>query len=123
MNFNNTLTKHLEAMSNKQFETFMSTVCADRITLIMPNGTLISKYEDFYELHKQWFSDSDWSIDYTILNTIESSGLSSALLSIDYKDLDENGKPVSMTYYLNLMFEEIQNEWLLIHDQNTIYKK
>ena len=47
MNFNKTLTKHLDAMSNKQFDAFISTVCSEKITLIMPNGTLISKYEDF----------------------------------------------------------------------------
>ncbi|MCM1989564.1 hypothetical protein [Oceanirhabdus seepicola] len=79
MNFKETLDLHLQSISNKNFDLFISTVCLDKITLIMPNGSLINNYDNFITLHKNWFSDPDWSLNYTLINTVESSEMSSAL--------------------------------------------
>jgi len=113
----------MKAMINIDFDTFMGTVCSDKITLIMPNGSLITEYDKFSKLHEEWFKDTDWSIEYKIINTIESDAMSTALLAIEYKDVDEKGNPILMTYYLNLIFKKINEKWLLIHDQNTTYKQ
>jgi len=45
------------------------------------------------------------------------------LLDVDYTDLDQQGNKVALSYYLNLTFKRVDEEWLLIHDQNTIHSK
>ncbi len=123
MEFKKQLDKHLNAIVSRDFESFIDTVSKDNITLIMPNGKLIIKYNDFADLHKEWFSDDDWSMSYEIINTIEKPDICSALLAVDYKDVDEKNEPVGLCYYLNLIFERNGDSWLLIHDQNTIFTR
>lgn len=123
MNFTETLEKHLNALQEKNLGKFLETVCEDKITLIMPNGSLITDYENFYNLHKGWFADEDWNIEYKILDVTEMDEVGIVLLSIDYSDLDEKGDAIQMTYYLNLIFRCFDKEWLLIQDQNTIFNK
>lgn len=121
MEFKQVLNKHLTAMVSKNLSDFVETVSKDNITLIMPNGKLITSFKEFFELHDAWFSDEDWSIEYEIMNIVEKTELSTALLKINYKDIDEKDEIVYLNYYLNLMFEYIDDSWLLVHDQNTIF--
>lgn len=123
MKFKQLLEKHLKSLVTKDFKSFIETVSKDNITLIMPNGTLITKYKDFSNLHEEWFSDEEWSMSYEIINTIEKSDICSALLSVDYKDVNEKNEPITLLYFLNLIFEKKGDSWFLIHDQNTIFKK
>ena len=120
--FRKLLDKHLEAITNKNVDVFLDTVSKENITLIMPNGNLINDYEGFSNLHKAWFEDEDWSIDYKLVEVKENEKLSSALLNIDYHDVDENNDPTHLNYYLYLLFENVDGKWLLVHDQNTIIK-
>jgi len=122
MNFNETLNLHLNSMKNKDLSSFIGTVKVEDITLIMPNGSFISDQDEFINLHKDWFSDEDWSMEYTLVRTEIGSELAFSLISVDYTDCDETGKPVKMNYYLNLIFRNYNDKWLLIHDQNTIFK-
>ena len=123
MEFKQLLENHLEALVSKDFNSFIETVSSENITLIMPNGNLITKHQVFSDLHKAWFSDNDWSISYEIIHIMEKSDICTALLSVDYKDVNENNEPVTLLYYLNLIFEKKDDSWFLIYDQNTIYTK
>ncbi|WP_392486567.1 YybH family protein [Haloimpatiens sp. FM7315] len=123
MDFNKILELHLSSMKNKDLAAFMSTVRLDDVTLIMPNGTLIRDKVEFVELHKDWFMDEDWALDYEILKTEESAEMAYVLTAVNYKDCDEKGNPVYMNYYLNLIFRKCGEDWLLIHDQNAVYSK
>ncbi len=122
MDFKNTLELHLESMRSKDLNKFISTVKLEDIILIMPNGTLIKEKEEFIELHKNWFEDKDWDLNYKILNIEESIQMAYALVTIDYRDFDAEGNIIKMNYYLNLIFHKQDEKWLLIHDQNTVYK-
>ena len=122
MKFKELLMTHIDAMVNKDYEGFIKTVSEEAITLIMPNGHLIDTYEGFCSLHKEWFEDEDWAIEYEIRQIIETTSLSTALLSIHYTDVDEKNDPLEMYYYLNLVFKLCDNQWQLVFDQNTIFK-
>jgi len=122
MDFKKLLDTHLNAINKKDITTFLETVCKDNITLIMPNGKLITNYLEFSELHKAWFADEDWSMDYKTVKIDEREFLSSVLLEINYHDVDENNEPTLLNYFLYLLFEKINTSWYLIHDQNTIIK-
>ena len=123
MVFKQVLEKHLTALSSKNLSDFIETISKTNITLIMPNGKLITTYKEFVELHDAWFSDDDWSIEYEIINTVEKTDLCTALLKVNYKDVDEKDEIVYLNYFLYLMFEYIDETWYLIHDQNTIFTK
>jgi len=122
MDFKATLKDHLDAIQMKDLKRFTETVSKEDITLIMPNGKLITDYDAFYNLHQGWFSDEDWSLKYSVVKVIETTEICSALLSIEYSDCDEEGNPVFMTYYLNLVFRYVASKWLLVYDQNTIFE-
>lgn len=77
----------------------------------MPNETLITTYQDFAKLHEEWFSDNDWSISYELINIIETSDICTAFLSVDYKDVNEKNEPITLFYFLILIFEKKGDSW------------
>lgn len=123
MKFEETLEYHLSALTSRNLDAFLSTVCKDNITLIMPNGMILKTYEQFKQFHKDWFMDMDWKMTYTVMNINITSEMASALLSVKYSDLDQDGNVYKMTYYLNLIFECFDGRWLLIVDQNTLFSE
>lgn len=123
MNFIETLDEHLEAIQTRNLEAFIKTVCLDEIVLILPTGTFIQSGEEFLEMHRGWFGDLDWEMKAKVIHTIETEELCSALLDVQYRDLDEIGQVIEMSYFLHLIFKEKEGKWLLVHDQNTVYEK
>ena len=121
MDFKEVLEVHLRAVKDKDLDIFIKTISSEDVTLIMPNGVLISGSEAFIEFHKDWFSDKDWALNYEILKIEEGEEISLALLKVDYKDIDSKGNEYSLNYYLTLLFKKIEGKWGLIYDQNTIF--
>ncbi|MEZ4712763.1 MAG: nuclear transport factor 2 family protein [Caldilineaceae bacterium] len=121
MTFEQTLQRHLTAVQNRDIDTFLKTIANDgTLTLIMPNGSLWQDYDEIAELHQEWFSDPDWQMTTELLSTRESAEMASALLLVNYTDVDEEGDPVEFQYYLHLLFAKRGADWLVIHDQNTM---
>lgn len=121
MTFEQTLQRHLTAVQNRDIDTFLKTIVNDgTLTLIMPNGSLWQDYDEIAELHQEWFSDPDWQMTTELLSTRESAEMASALLLVNYTDVDEEGDPVEFQYYLHLLFAKRGADWLVIHDQNTM---
>lgn len=121
MDFKEVLEIHLRAVKDKDLDIFATTISQGDVTLIMPNGALISGREDFIEFHKDWFSDEDWALNYEILKIEEGEEISFALLKVDYKDIDSKGNEYSLNYYLTLLFKKSEGKWGLIYDQNTLF--
>ncbi|WP_428242720.1 nuclear transport factor 2 family protein [Gynuella sp.] len=121
MNFKESLDNHLSSISARNLEEFSRTLVKDdRLTLIMPNSSVLNGYEAIVDFHKNWFSDPDWSIETTLLKTIESNASCIALLDVVYNDLDESGEPYQLNYILSLTFVFEGGSWLLTFDQNTM---
>jgi hypothetical protein len=122
MTFKQALTKHMNAVMERNIEDFNSTIHTNSITLILGNGKFIQNREEFIRFHEDWFADLDWSITYEVVKTVETASLSTAILRIHYEDLDENKNPYEFDYYLQLVFENVNGNWLLVLDQNTNIK-
>ena len=121
MTFQQSLQRHLAAIQDRDIDTFLDTIAPDgRLTLIMPNGSLWQSYDDIAELHQDWFSDPDWRMTTELIATHESAEMASALMLVNYADVDEEGEPVEFQYYLNLLFAKQEDKWLVVHDQNTM---
>ncbi len=120
MTFQKTVDVHLKAIQNRDMDAFLETVTAEeKISLILPNGAFIHQRKAFVEFMRDWFSDPDWKMETELLRTVETPGMAFVLLFVTYNDLDQNGEPYTLTYYLNLVFAKENEKWVLVHDQNT----
>jgi SnoaL-like domain len=120
-NFETALNAHLKAIDTRDWDAFERTLTkADRLTLITPNGRYSDDTQTFKRQMKAWLADKDWNWRYEILGTscIAETGI--AVLRVGYDDLDEQGKNYNLNYLLSLTFVREQNEWRLVHDQNTM---
>lgn len=121
MNFKESLENHLNTISSRNLEDFSRTLVKDdRLTFILPNGSVLNGFETIVDFHKDWFSDPDWRIETTLLKTVESVSSCTALLDVVYSDLDESGEPYQLNYILSLTFVFERDSWLLVFDQNTM---
>lgn len=121
MSFEQTLNQHINALQTKHLESFLETVPhTGDLTLILLDGRLIARAEEFVAMHHEWFSDPDWSMAITVVRTVVGADLGFALLDVAYDDVDREGKPIHKTYFLQVVFRRHENgRWLLTHDQNT----
>lgn len=118
--FNITLQKHLDAIQNRDFKSFEKTITGDSvITLILPNGKLMKSRAEYIEFMKEWFNETTWKMNYKIISKECSAGMGYALLLVNYDDISDDKKPYHIDYYLLLIFKEVNEEWYLVHDQNT----
>ncbi|MEZ4678832.1 MAG: nuclear transport factor 2 family protein [Caldilineaceae bacterium] len=121
MSFQQALERHLRAVQEHDVKTFLDTIAKDgSLTMILPNGNLLDSYEEIADLHKEWFADPEWQMTTELITKHEGSDMASALLLVNYEDVDEDGSPVQFQYFLNLLFAKRNDKWLLVHDQNTI---
>ncbi len=121
MSFQQTLERHLQAVQDRDLDAFLSTVAQDgSLTMILPNGSLLDDYAEIVELHEEWFADPEWQLTTELVTEHETSAMGVALLLVTYQDVDEAGEPIQFQYFLSLTFAKHAEEWLLIHDQNTV---
>jgi hypothetical protein len=120
-NFETTLNAHLKAIGTRDWDAFERTLTkTDRLTLIMPNGRYSDDTPTFKRQMKSWLADKDWNWRYEILGATCVAETGIAVLRVGYDDLDEKGKNYKLNYLLSLTFVREQNEWRLVHDQNTM---
>ncbi|GAA2606784.1 YybH family protein [Paractinoplanes durhamensis] len=118
MDFATAVDRHLAAVTDRDLDTYLKTVHED-VSLVLLDGRLVEGRTAVGDLHRDWFSDPDWSWHLTQLRSSEQGDTGIALFAVDYDDVDANGKPYTSRYLLGLTFARCGGDWLLIHDQNT----
>lgn len=118
--FDCTLQKHIDAIQSRDFQRFETTITqGDELTFILPNGKLFRSTQEYKALLKEWFAQEGWTFSPEIVSQVEGLDMASALLLVDYREKDRNGKPYQLKHYLSLVFKKEGKSWRLIHDQNT----
>jgi hypothetical protein len=121
LTFQQALQRHLTAVQERDLATFRETIASDgSLALILPNGSYLDEYQEIIEMHQEWFADPEWRMSVELVNQRETPVMASALCLVTYDDVDEAGVAVQFQYFLNLIFAKQGNQWLLVHDQNTI---
>jgi ketosteroid isomerase-like protein len=120
LTFLQTVEKHVDAIKNRNLKELLDTV-DDHVILVLPDGTLLSSKEEYEQLHIDWFADTQWKMETTILKTEESGELGHVL--IKYKYTEKSSVAETRYTYLSMLFKKKFNSWLLIHDQNTRIQK
>lgn len=120
--FENTLDKHINSIKNRNLDEYLSTVSQKNITVIFPNGKILNSFKDVSDFHKEWFSENNWTFDYEIVQKTVLQSTAIVVLKIKYCEKDENQNNKTINYILSLIFAKENNQWKLIHDQNTLIK-
>lgn len=121
MTIQSTIDTYFNVIRERNIQGFQALIKNDEnTTLILPNGKVIIGYQNIIDFHISWFEDMDWSMEYQVMNTFEVGQVGYGLLKVDYHDLNQSGESYVIHYYLNLLFEKIDGDWLLFHDQNTL---
>lgn len=118
--FHCTLNQHIKAIQNRDFDSFAATITdGDTLNFLLPNGAYFDSTRVYLKLIEGWFAEDGWEVDVEIINTFVGSDMGIALLLLDYREANRNGKPYHLRHYLSLVFRKENNRWLLVHDQNT----
>jgi ketosteroid isomerase-like protein len=116
MDFRETLGRHLLAIEKRDLDALAATV-ADPLVLIMADGQIRRRKDEFVEAHRGWFAVKNWTLTAKPVEIYEGPSLGVAVLHLDYR---EDGK--QSLSYLTLVFENRNGEWLMVQDQNTPIK-
>jgi uncharacterized protein (TIGR02246 family) len=119
MDFPDAVNLHLAAIGRRDLDGYLATVHPD-VTLIIPNGRLLSGRDEVAAWHQDWFGDPDWSWELDLRHTVTAGDTGLAVFAADYHDLDGEGRPYDLRYLLSLVFVRDGDRWLLLHDQNTL---
>ena len=119
--FKQALDMHLKSIADRDIAAFSEFLHPSHSSMvILPNGHMLKSNEDIIDFHIEWFADLDWRMDVKIMDILDMGSVGYALCDVIYHDIDEDGKPYQMEYFLSLLFNKIEGKWVLIRDQNTL---
>jgi len=118
MDFDAAVAAHLAAVTGRDLDAYLATV-HDEVTVVLPNGKLLSGRDEVGAFHRDWFADPDWRMDTTPVSTAVTGDTAVTVLAVAYHDVDAAGAAYRKDYLLSLVFARRDGRWLLVHDQNT----
>ena len=119
--FETAVKAHLKAIEERNLSAFSEFLHpAHNCIIILPNGDMIEGFETILSFHEEWFKDPDWRMGVKVIDMLAADNTGYVLLDIVYHDLDENGNPYEIKYFLSLLFTKVDDKWILIRDQNTL---
>lgn len=113
--FDAALRTHFTAIKSRDLEAFIATVTDEtEMTLIFPNGDLLTTREAVIDLHRDWFADTSWTWEAEVVATTVGVDLAYALVRYTYAD-----EAPPRQNWLSLVFRLEDGAWRLVRDQNT----
>ena len=119
MDFDAALQSHLDAIRRRDLEAFAATVHED-VTVVLPNGTLLCGRDEVVGFHREWFGSGTWRMDLTPERRMSAGETEVSIFLADYHDVDAEGVAFHRRRWLTLVFVRPGDEWLLLHDTNTV---
>ena len=115
--FDLALQQHFAAIENRDIEAFKSHLTRGKVLYtIVQNGHAFTTPQETIAIHEQWFSDPNWIWEGSLVHKVVGEDLAMALVKYDYRAKAED-TPIST--WLVYVFELQDNEWRIVHDQNT----
>ena len=122
--FSATLSRHLKALRDKDYETFAATLPdAGPFSLVLPDGSRLETAEAFKAMHREWFATPGWTMTHEVLHVHQSGDMAFALVKAVYREAERDGKPYRNTLYVSRVFFREQGRWLMRYDQATSAEK
>lgn len=118
------LVRHLKSVEDKDSITLKSTIhVGGKYRLILPDGTFMSTSSEFYEMHKNWFLEPGWTIEFEILEFSQTGHLANSTVAAVYKEADRNGKPYVHKMWITYVLEKIGDDWYVTSDHASTREK
>jgi ketosteroid isomerase-like protein len=118
------LSKHLNAITNKDLDALRSTMSPKGdMQLILPGQEIMYTVDSFMKFHEDWFRIPNWTFDTQILHTKIGEDLGIAITEMMYREPERNGKPYFNRMIVSYGLEKINNNWYIIKDHATTVEK
>lgn len=115
--FDTALQQHFAAISNRDLEAFKSHLTRDdKLYTIVQNGHAFTTPSETIAIHEQWFQDSNWIWEGSVVHTIVGADMAMALVKYSYRARADD---VPFSTWLTYVFQLQDGEWRIVHDQNT----
>lgn len=90
---------------------------------VLPGAKVYKDVPSFLESQLTWFRGTTGSFDFLIERAEVSGDLGAAFARVEYKDVDPQNKPFAFEIFISFLFRRINDQWFLIHDQNTVLRE
>ena len=119
-----TLQTHLKAVTEKNYQMLKSTVPdSGSYVLILPNGDMMTTVDAFLEMHREWFQETSWSMEFSILYSVVFKNSGFAVVEALLREPERNGKPyyhkMKISYGLRLQ----NGTWRVVQDHASTVEK
>jgi hypothetical protein len=115
--FDKALQQHLDAITTRNLDAFKARITkTGTLYTIVQNGLAFQTPDELIAMHEEWFKDSAWVWEGSVIHKVVGEDMAMALIKYEYRPKAED-KPFST--WLTYVFQLEDNEWRLIHDHNT----
>jgi ketosteroid isomerase-like protein len=115
--FDTALQQHFAAIANRDIEAFTSHLTrGDTLYTVVQNGHAFTTPSETIEIHKQWFKDSNWIWEGSVVHKVIGEDMAMALVKYQYRPKAE-ATPFST--WLTYVFQLQGGQWRIVHDHNT----
>ena len=122
--FETSLSNHLRAVQEKNFELLKSTVPdSGSFHLILPNGKMINRVEEFLDMHHEWFQESGWSMESRVLFSESGADFGHAIVESMLREPERNGKPYFHKMAISYVLKLQDGAWKVVADHASTIEK
>lgn len=120
--FREALARHLLAIEDRDLDALADTVASDGVLLVMSDGKIVRRTEEFLEAHRGWFAMKHWRLEVKPVQLIESGDVGVAMLQLEYREAAPGRPPSRQESVMTLVFRNRGGKWVMVQDQNTPLK-
>lgn len=122
--FKSVISKHLDAVSNKDLMSLKSTLSPNgNMELIQQNSEIVYTVDEFMKFHQEWFNVPGWTFKTKLLSTNIGDKIGVATTEILYEEPERNGKPYFNRMIVSYTLEKINGNWYVIKDHASSIEK
>lgn len=115
--FDKALQEFLDAISNRNIEVYKKYITkTDELYTIVQNGHAFKTSQELIAMHEEWFKDQHWIWEGATVRKVVGVDMAFVLIKYDYRAKKED---TPFSTWLTYVFQLEDNEWRIIHDQNT----
>jgi hypothetical protein len=115
--FDKALQRFLDSISNRNLDIYKEHITKkDTIYTIVQNGYALTTRKELIDMHEEWFKDKNWIWEGSVVHKVVGEDMAMVLIKYEYYAKKED-KPFST--WLTYVFRLEDNEWRVMHDQNT----
>lgn len=122
--FHTALRKHTKAISDRDIETLKAMMSPDGLMhLIRPNTAVVYTTDNYIKYHESWFSDTNWSIKFSITDSEVGEDVGMAITDVLYQVPERDGKPYWNKMTISFVLKKTDGNWYVISDHSGSVKK